>query len=378
MAEHFDIAIIGGGIVGAALAHTIGNRRSVVLLEREEAWGYHSTGRSAAEFSLRFQSEGAGRLIRASAGFLQTPPDGFCDLPLIRPRGNLCIAQAEKAGHLHHIFEAERNKSAPMARPLQLLTVADALALVPFLDPDWVAAALYDPDCWDIEVDSLLQSYLKSARHAGADLRRNAEVTGARMEGSAWRLETNGADLLATTVVNAAGGWADPVALHFGATPLGLVPYRRTAITVPVEGYDVSAMPEINEIDEDFYFKPDAGRLLVSPADETPVTPHDAWPEELDIAQAAQYLSDCTKLEIHRISHSWAGLRTFAPDRLPVIGASKRAPGFFWLAGLGGFGIQSSPAVAALASSLLLETPIPAALRQEGITAETFSPIRFE
>ena len=177
MAETFDIAIIGGGIVGASLAHALGGRRSVVLLEQEDFCGYHATGRSAAEFTRRFHSDGAGRLTGASAGFLLAPPDGFCDTALLRPRGNLVVADKEKADHLKQTFAQETTRDAGAAHPIEMQSVTQALARVPFLDPDWLGAAFYDPECWDVEVETLLQSYLKSARKGGADIRQGAQVS---------------------------------------------------------------------------------------------------------------------------------------------------------------------------------------------------------
>ena len=174
-----------------------------------------------------------------------------------------------------------------------------------------------------------------------------------------------------------AGAWADPVAAHFGVEPIGLTPFRRTVINVAVDGYDLATVPEVNEIDELFYFKPDAGQLLVSPADETPCAPTDAQPEEIDIAYAAHYLSECTTLELQRVAHAWAGLRTFAPDRVPVVGPAAAVPGFFWLAGQGGFGIQTAPAMGRLAAELIVAGQLSAALRSFGLEAATFSPARF-
>ena len=378
MPEVFDIAIIGGGIVGASLAYALGGRASIALIEREEAWGYHATGRSAAEFALRFHSEGVGQLTRASADFLHRPPEGFCDVALLRPRGNLLIAPSEKAEDARAVFEAEARTTEVGQSGLEWLSRDAALEKVPFLDPEWMAAAIFDPDCWDVEVENLLQAYLKSARRAGATLMQRAELTRARCDAGSWILETTAGPIRARQVVNAAGGWADEVGAMFGAPPLGLVPHRRTAISVKLPDHDLSGIPEVNEIDEAFYFKPDAGQLMVSPADETPVDPHDAWAEEIDVAYAAHFLTESTTLNIRHIAHSWAGLRTFAPDRLPVIGASGKVPGLFWMAGLGGYGIQTSPAVGRIAAALLSGDVIPTDIAAQGITADMLSPARLE
>lgn len=377
MPEVFDIAIVGGGIVGAALAHAIGGRASVVLIERETAWGYHATGRSAAEVSLRFHSDMVGHLTLSSLGFLQAPPEGFCEVPLLRRCGNMLIATADKADRAREVFVAETQATGPDQSAPIWLDRAEMLRRVPFLDPDRVAAAFFDPDCWDVDVDALLQAYLRSARRAGARLLTGTTLEAARHEKGHWRLETTTGALRARTVVNAAGAWADPVAALFGADRLELRPLRRTMIRVRMQGHDLTGLPEVNEIDEAFYFKPDAGHLLVSPADETPVEPHDAWAEELDIAMAAHALTEVTTLDLRRVEHAWAGLRTFSPDRMPVIGASASLPGLFWLAGLGGFGIQTSPAVARIAAGLLLDGGIPPDLGAGGITALALSPARF-
>lgn len=356
MAEQFDIAIIGGGIVGASVAHALAGRRSVVVLEQESALGYHATGRSAAEFTYRFHSPLVGKLTAASSDFMRTPPEGFSSVPLLRPRGNLLIANHEKKSRLAEVLAQEQAHSPTEgASAVVALSVAEAIEKVPFLDPEYVAAAFYDPDCWDVEVESLLQGYSKSARASGAEFRRNAKLLAAHRVANGWRLETTSGELQAGTVVNASGAWADPTAALFEVPGLNIQPLRRTAITLKVPGYDVAEMPEVNEIDEDFYFKPDAGMLMVSPADETPVDPHDAWPEDMDIAIAADYMDQCTTLQITHVAHSWAGLRTFAPDRVPVIGYSAQQPGFFWAAGVGGYGIQTSPAVGQLAAGLLCD-----------------------
>lgn len=378
MSEVFDIAIVGGGIAGASVACFLAGRRSVLLLEQEDAWGYHSTGRSAAEFSLRFHSTGVGQLTRASKGFFFDPPDGFSDVPLLRPRGNLIIANEDKTHLLERTFAEEMAHSSSETHALQLQTIEQAMEKVPFLDPNWVRAAFFDPDCWDIEVENLLQGYIRCARRSGVELRQKAALTEARRENDRWILQTRSGEFKARVVVNATGAWADEIAQKLGALPLGLVPHRRTAIAVKVPGYDMSQMPEVNEIEETFYFKPDAGQIMVSPADETPVDPHDAWPEEIDIAFAAHYLTECTTLEVSRVAHSWAGLRTFSSDRLPVIGRSAIVEGMFWLAGLGGYGIQTSPSVGRIAAALLTGETIPQDLAEHEITIDMISPARFE
>ena len=375
MAETVDVAVIGGGIAGISLAYFLSPHRSVTVLERESALGYHSSGRSAAEFAFRFHSAIVGKLAKVSYPFLTNPPAGFTETDLLKRRGNLLIADADKAERLAQVF-AEESAAGP---GLERLTIEQAIDRAPILNPAYVADAFYDPDCWDIEAENLLQGCAKGARANGTTILNKAEVLAAERERDVWILETTAGEVRAKTVVNAAGAWADRTATLFGLKPLGIVPYRRTAITVDLPaGIDVGALPEICEIDEVFYMKPEAGRLLVSPADATESEPCDAQPEELDIAYAAWYLEQATTVAVSHVAHRWAGLRTFAGDRVPVVGYSGEKEGFFWLAGQGGFGIQTAPAMGRLATDLVLGNALAADFGEQGLTAAMFSPERFE
>ncbi|RFZ83817.1 FAD-binding oxidoreductase [Shinella sp. WSJ-2] len=372
--QTFDIAIIGGGIAGISLAYFLSPHRSVVVLEREDALGYHSTGRSAAEFTLRDNPPLVNALARASHAFLMEPPAGFADVPLLIERGSIILGTEDKAALVRARFE--QTKAQGIA--VEWLDEAAMLARAPMLKPSYAAAAYFDPDYWDIEVDALLQAYARHARRHGAQILEKRQLTGARRVGDRWLIETNEETIGAGRVVNAAGGWADSVAELCGVTPMGIVPHRRTAITVDLpDGVDASRVPEINEIEDTFYFKPEGGRLLASPADATPCEAADVQPEELDVAYAAHYVEEATTLNVRRIFKSWAGLRSFSADRLPVIGPAKDAENFFWLAGQGGYGILTSPALGSLAAALLTESPTPEPLAREGIGADTFSPARF-
>lgn len=370
----FDIAIIGGGIAGLSLAYFLSPFRSVVVLEQEGALGYHSTGRSAAEFTLRDNAPLVNALARASHDFLMQPPEGFADVPLLIERGSIILGTAEKTALVRARFEAAK----ALGVAVEWLDEAAMLARAPMLDPAYAAAAYFDPDYWDIEVDALLQAYARHARRNGAQILEGQTFSGARRAAGAWRIETSGDTISAGALVNAAGGWADAVATLSGVAPAGIVPHRRTAITVDLPGgIDVSRLPEINEIEELFYFKPEGGRLLASPADATPCEPADVQPEELDIAYAAHYVEEVTTLSVRRVFKSWAGMRSFSADRLPVIGPAKDEPSFFWLAGQGGYGILTSPALGSLSAALLTGSSMPEPLAREGITAETFTPSRF-
>lgn len=372
--QTYDIAILGGGIAGLSLAYFLGGKRSVVVLEREESLGYHSTGRSAAEFVLRYNSPQVCALAAISRDFFDNPPEGFSDVPLLVPRGGVMIANGEKLERFEAHFAEEQRKTDKLTR----LSVDEALAMVPILDPGYVAGCYHDPEFWDIEVESLLQGYLKGARRAGVEIRQKAGVVAARDNGECWLIDTEGETIAARVVVNASGGWADPTAELFGVAPVGIVPHRRTAILVDLPGgMDCRRMPEINELDDEFYVKPDAGRLLVSPADETPCEPGDIQPEEIDVAWAAHHLETATTLTVRRVAKSWAGMRSFSADRLPVIGASADHPRFFWLAGQGGYGILSSPALGALSASLLVGRTAPDGFAEHGLDPASFSPLRF-
>lgn len=369
----YDIAIIGGGIAGLSLAYFLGGKRSVVVLEREDSLGYHSTGRSAAEFVLRYNSDEVCKLAAISRSFFDAPPDGFTDIPLLKRRGGIIICEPDKVERLRDHFAREVAYA-----PLRMLSTDEALEMVPFLNPAHVAAAYHDPDFWDIEVESLLQGYIKGARHAGVDILNRAEILNARDIGTHWQIDTPDGTVQARTVVNAAGGWADPVAHCFGVRAKGVVPHRRTAILVDLPAdIDANQLPEVSELDDSFYFKPDAGRLLVSPSDETPCDPADVQPEEIDIAWAAHHLEQATTLSVKRVAKSWAGMRSFAADRLPMLGAAPDHQRFFWLAGQGGYGILSSPALGSLAAALLTEGQAPESFRQHGLDPAAFSPARF-
>ncbi|WP_027997732.1 NAD(P)/FAD-dependent oxidoreductase [Sinorhizobium arboris] len=373
--RHYDVVIIGGGIAGLSLAYFLSPHRSVAVLEREEALGYHSTGRSAAEFVLRYNAPEICALATISKDFFDRPPEGFSDVALLRRRGGVMIAGAGKLARFEKLLAEEREFTPEIER----LTRDEALARVPILRADYVAAAFHDPNFWDIEVENLLQGYVKGARRNGCDILERHEILAARHGVSGWLLRTAAGEIGAKVVVNAAGAWADAVAAFFGVEPAGIVPHRRTAITVDLPaGIDAPSLPEINEIDEDFYMKPEGGRLLASPADATPCEASDVQPEEIDVAWAAHYVEEATTIPVKRIVKSWAGLRSFSPDRLPVIGFAQGRQDFFWLAGQGGYGILTSPALGALAATLLSDTAPPEGFGAEGLDPGIFDPRRLQ
>ncbi|MGB8817668.1 MAG: FAD-binding oxidoreductase [Rhizobiaceae bacterium] len=370
----FDVAIIGGGIAGFSLAHALSPHKSVVILESEDAFGYHATGRSAAEFAFRFQTPLVGKLAALSFPFLNSPPDGFCQTPLLKERGMMLIAPEEKQARLEEVYAHESIATDRLRR----LTSQEVLARAPILNPAFFTSAFFDPDCWDIEVETLFQAYQRSAKAHGAIAHRKAELRHAHRSDGVWKLETGAGLFEAAMIVNASGAWADETAALCGAAPLGHTPLNRTVITVDLpHGIDWRSMPEVQEIDEDFYMKPDAGKLLLSPADENASAPCDAQPEEMGIAWAMHWVNEATTICANRPAHAWAGLRTYSPDRAPVIGFDVEVEGFFWLTGQGGFGIQTSPALSEFAAALVLGESPPEKFAAVGVTAAALSPLRF-
>ncbi len=372
MTETFDIIVIGGGIAGvSAAAELAGGGARVVLLEMEEQLAYHSTGRSAAVFFENYGPPVVRALTRAGRGFFEMPPAGFAEHPLVTPRGVLIVANAEQESHMADWLGPDMT-TVP-------LTPAEALAKVPLLRQDQVVAAAYEADAQDIDVHGLHGGFLKRFRAAGGQGVAKAEVTGLTRGGAGWRAESAAGGFSAPVVVNAAGAWADRVAGLAGLGPVGLVPKRRTVIIVEGPGpeYDTSAWPTVGNAPHTWYFKPEAaGKLLVSPADETPMAPCDVQPDELDIAVTVDRFQKAVDLEVKRIEHSWAGLRSFVPDGALVIGFDPRAEGFFWLAGQGGYGIQTSPAASRLVAGLITDGRVPADLQDAGVDQAALAPER--
>lgn len=374
-----DIAIAGAGIAGAALARALAPHARVLLLERESQPGMHSTGRSAAMFMESYGPPQARALTRASRAFYAAPPAGFAEVPILSPRGALYVGWQGHAALLDSTESALRATGTAIER----LGADEARARVPVLRATGphgaLHGALWEPEAMDVDVHALHQGFLRAARRDGAQLWCDAELASARHEDGAWTVSLDdGRMLRATRLVNAAGAWADELAVRAGSRALGLQPKRRSAFTFDVpEGLDAAqsrGWPVTAAIDDRWYVKPDAGQLLGSPANADPVPAHDVVPEELDIATGIHEIGEDTTLAIRRPRRTWAGLRTFSPDGELVIGDD--ADGLFWLAGQGGYGIQSAEGAAMLAAALLLGRPLPDALRQEGVLPEAMAPGR--
>jgi D-arginine dehydrogenase len=368
-----DVVIIGAGIAGASAAAALAQTQKVIVLEREAFPGMHSTGRSAALFSEIYGSGPIRALSRASRNFLYAPPEGFVDAPIVRPRGAMHIASTAQMEKL------EAFCALPDVAPaIRRLTAAQARGECAILREDYIAGAAIETGSADVDVDVLHQGWLRQLKARGGQLVVNAEVVRLSRQASGWLVETPDIQIEAKVVINAAGAWADVIARLAGVRTIGLQPNRRTAMIVSApEGSNSDEWPMVIDVDEQFYFRPDAGALLLSPGDETPSEPCDAQPDEWDIATAVDRVQTATTLEVHRIRRSWAGLRSFVADRSPVVGYAPDAPGFFWLAGQGGYGIQTAPAMGALACALVLGQPTPDDLVRFGVDAHDLRPDRF-
>ena len=369
----YDFIIIGAGIAGASAAYELSKSGSVLLLEREARPGYHTTGRSAAFFTLNYGNTLIRSLTAASRDFLFSPPEIFGAAPLLEPRPTVTIARADQTAS----FAA--NLAAGLASPGDIaeIDIAEAEAMIPVLRPGYAARAHIERDSYFMDVDLIHGGFLRGFAAHGGRLATDAEVTGLARANGAWRVETRAGNFEAPVVINAAGAWANQIAALAGARPVGIEPRRRTVIVFAApENVSVDSMPLVIDADEQFYFKPEAGKILASPADETPSPPCDAQPEEIDIALVADRLARASTLEIRHIEHKWAGLRSFAPDRSPVVGADPNLEGFVWLAGQGGYGIMTSPAMSRAAAALATGGAWPEDLGEMGIEAAALAPGR--
>lgn len=361
MEPAFDFAIAGAGMAGASLAAALADQgASVLLLEAEDRPGYHATGRSAAFWTESYGGPMVQPLTTASGPAL-------LDGGYLTPRSALTIARRGEEARL----EAFAAEFAALGVRIERLDREAIAARIPGLREEWTCGAL-ESDCCDIDVARLHQDYLAAAARGGTDLWCRAKLAQASRDGAGWLLTcADGRRVRAGVLVNAAGAWADEVAVMAGVRPIGITPYRRTIAQLRVDPAPSASLPLVLDLSEQFYFKPEAGRLWLSPHDEVPSAPCDAAPEEIAVAEAIERLSGVTDWQVERVEHRWAGLRSFAPDRLPVYGFDPAEPRFFWFAGQGGFGIQTAPAAA------LLGAAIATGNQPLGIDPAPYSPKRF-
>ncbi|MBS4046613.1 MAG: FAD-binding oxidoreductase [Alphaproteobacteria bacterium] len=375
MTDRFDVVIIGGGIAGAGAGYELARAgKKVVLLERESQPGYHTTGRSAALFAETYGNAPIRALTVASRDFLMNPPAGFASVPILTPRGALHIGSTAQSAELDAKFEDMRKLVPSVKR----ISASETAARLPILKPEAISGgALAEPDAMDIEVHALHNGLLRGMTAAGGRLVTDAEVTGISQSGADWLIESTQGVFSAAVVINAAGAWSDVVAGMAGVKPIGLKPKRRTAVTFdPPNGMDIHAWPMVIDADEQWYFKPDAGRILLSPCDETDSEPTDAQPDEMDIAIAIDRLETVSTLQVRRLAAKWAGLRSFVEDRTVVCGFDREKPGFFWLSAQGGYGIQTSAAMARVAAALAQGRGLPQDVADLGVTEKDLSPAR--
>jgi D-arginine dehydrogenase len=371
MTKHFDIIVIGAGIAGASIAAHLAEHKTVAVLEMEDRAGYHTTGRSAASYEPNYGPPPMLAFTRASADFFINPPSGFSDGPLLVPRASLFIeAQGQKEF---------TTKLLALGSGLEEISEAEAFKHFSILRPSYAKRIFLDPQTGDLDVDLLHRGYLKLMKSRGGELVCNAEVKSITRRNSLWHVVTPTGEFIGETIVNAAGAWGDVVAKLAGVASIGLIPKRRSIGVIPVDGIVGAAdFPMVTDVAETWYAKPQSGKMIVSSADATPVDPHDAYADDMAIAEGIERLMNATTLEVERLDHSWGGLRTFTPDGSPAVGFDPHADGFFWLVGQGGYGIQSAPALSRTAAAMVLGIFVPADVLAAGLKMEDISMHRFK
>ncbi len=369
MTRTADIIVIGGGMAGIGAGARLSATSDVIVLERESQPGYHSTGRSAAMFIENYGGPVIRQLTKASRKSLEERNEFWPD-PVLGPRGVLYMAQPGEEDALDELIAGSDGS-------IGHVTVAEACEKVPLLKPEALVRGGYEPDAEDMDVNAILMGFRRLLKANGGEIACSNEVSGLERRDGAWHVTTDGGTYSAAIVVNAAGAWVDVIAGLAGLDPIGFAPCRRTAAIVPTSGVDISSWPTFTVMNESFYFKPEGGKLLVSPADETEVEPHDAFADDMALAEGIDAFGKVVDIEVTRVEHTWGGLRTFSPDRAHVIGFDPRTEGFFWFAGQGGYGIQSAHGGAMLVAGLIHDNDVPAPLAEQGLTRASVAPDRF-
>ena len=367
-----DFLVIGAGVSGAAAAAELAALGSTILLEMEDQPGHHSSGRSAALYTPNYGPPVVRQICQAAGAFFNAPPAGFADHPLLSPRGALTLGIDDPEGALDALL-----RNAAPEHPIAEISIAHAIEICPLLRPDVFRRALLEPGVMDMDAAAIHQGYLRAFKARGGRLALSSAVTALERSAGAWTAVTRGERFRAPVVVNAAGAWADRVGGMAGLAPIGLQPCLRTVMLVEAPAEFCGPGQPVAEVIETWhYFKPEAGRILASPGDETPVEPFDAYPDDMVLAELAHYLEQHTLLKIERILRSWAGLRSFVADHGPVVGFDPGAEGFFWLAGQGGYGIMMSPVLGAATASLICSGDLPQILTQRGLVPADLGPAR--
>ena len=365
-----DVLVVGGGMAGVSVAAALSSRARVTLIEREPQLAHHTTGRSAAAFIESYGSPEIRALTRASRAELEAEIEG--EPALLAPRGQLWVGAVDRPDHVGLL-----DSFCAAVPALERLDAGATIELCPALDPEVVSGGAYEASARDIDVLALLDRFARRARASGAQIRTDVGFVSAVRDSDGWEVESTAGRLRAGVVVNAAGAWGDEVAAAFGAQAAPLAALRRTiAIARPGAMPIDPHWPLVVGVDEDVYFKPEGPNLLLSPADETPSDPCDARPDEVDVALALHRANHLTRLGLRSVLRTWAGLRTFGPDHNPVVGFDPEVEGLFWLAGQGGYGIQTAPAMARLAAALLVGEPAPPDITAEGLDPAALAPGR--
>jgi len=368
-----DFLIVGAGIAGASVGYFLAQKHKVTVIEREEQPGYHTTGRSVAVYTEAYGPRPVRALVIAGGPFFKHPPVGFTEVPLYHPHGLMFVGREDQ----RDVLMAELAGVQPLSPNIHEISVDEAIERVPVLRREYLAAAFLDPNCLSLDVNAIHQGYLRGLKAAGSEIVTSAEAQAFERRGGKWHVSTPAGVFTAAVVINAAGAWADVVAKRIGARTVGLVPKRRTVIAfTPPAGTETAQWPVVIDAEERFYFKADVGTILASPGDETPSPPTDAQPEEIDVAITVERLERATTMPIRRILRKWAGLRSFVTDRVPVVGYDPKVEGYFWLAGQGGYGIETSAGLARCAASLATGDGLPEDLRELAVTTHDLGPER--
>ncbi len=371
--QESDFIVIGAGIGGTSCAYWLAKHHRVTVLEMEDRSGYHTTGRSVAMYTEAYGPRVIRALAIASSRFLKHPPSEFASVPLCKQSGFMFIARDDQLDSLYNALMATKELSPNITE----ISVQDALERVPVLRSGYVAGAFLDTGTLALDVDAIHQGYMRGLKAHGGHIVTNAEAQSFEYKAGKWRVSTGQGEYAAPVVINAAGAWADRVAERIGARTVGLEPKRRTVIAFPLpEKYNGGEWPVTFDTDEEFYFKVDAGIILASPADETVVPAQDVQPEELDIAVTVDRLQKATTLKIDRITRKWAGLRSFVADHVPVVGYAPDVDGFFWCAGQGGYGIETSASMGQASAALASGGDLPTHILSLGVNESDLSPQR--